>query len=300
MTQESEKTSLNDLPQVYDTSFKDWVSQQPSTILPVLLPGARYEATLDVETILPVMRMDKAFKILYHGKEYLLDLEFRVKEDTKLKSRLLVYNSVLYHKHNLPVITIVVYPFRVVKAISPLHIPKILTFRFKILALFELNAEDFVRRHHACMYPLLPAMENVRVELMDRVLRELVELYQDDEATLSQQIIWLKLLLERTGTVTDLEKERIRGRLNMFEQLFEESPMIQEMRQQSLEKGEMRALQRTLVNLVRVKYPDLAELVQQQADHFSEPEPLELLIQQVGTASDVSIVRKLLESSAQQ
>jgi hypothetical protein len=53
-----------------------------------------------------------------------------------------------------------------------------------------------------------------------------VELYRDDEVTLSQQIVWLKLLLERTGTVSDLEKERIKGRLTMFDHLWEENALL--------------------------------------------------------------------------
>ncbi len=300
MTQDPEKPSLNELPQVYDATFKDWISQQAPTILPVLLPGARYEETLDIEIIRPPMRVDKVFKILYDGKEQILHLEFEVKYDSQLKSRLLVYNASLYRKHRLPVITIVVYPFSVVKAVPPLHIPEILTFHFKTLALFELDAEDFVRQHHASMYPLLPTMNNVRLDLIEQVLQELTELYCNDDVTLSQQIVWLKLLLERTDTVTGIEKEQMKERLSMFDQLFEESPMIQKLRQQyleqGLEQGEMRALQRMLVNVVRKRYPDLAEFAQQQASHFNKPDALELLIEKVMTAPNASTAHWLLES----
>jgi hypothetical protein len=90
----------------------------------------------------------------------------------------------------------------------------------------------------------------------------------------------------------------------MFDQLFEESPMLQKMREQSreqgFEQGEMRALQRTLVIVVRARYPDLAELAQQQAGHFDKPDALDLLIQKVVTAPDASTVRWLLESDTQQ
>ena len=82
----------------------------------------------------------------------------------------------------------------------------------------------------------------------------------------------------------------------MFDQLFEESPMIQKIREQS----EMNALRRMLVNVVRVRYPDLAEFAQQQVSHFDKPDALELLIEQVVTAPDASTVRWLLESDTQQ
>jgi len=300
VTQDPQKPSLNDLPQVYDTTFKDWISQQTPAILPVLLPGARYEATLDVEIILPVMRVDKVFKILYHGKEQILHLEFQAGYDSQLKSRLSVYNAVLYHKHGLPVITIVVYPFKVTKAVSPLRVPKILTFHFKTLALFELDAEDLVRQHRTAMYPIVPTMQNVHANLIDQIIQELEELYRDDEVTLSQQIVWLKLLLERTDTIPSIEeKERIEKRLSMFDQLFEESPMIQKLRQQSFEQGEIHALRRILVSVTRTRYPDLAEFAQQQASHFDNSGALELLVQQVATAPDAGTVRWLLASDTE-
>ena len=82
---------------------------------------------------------------MYHGAEHILHLEFQTGFDRQLVARLLIYNAGLYHDHHLPVITIVMYPFRVKKAVSPLSIKsieeEILTFHFKTLALFELDAE---------------------------------------------------------------------------------------------------------------------------------------------------------------
>src|SRR5439155_18661482 len=65
--------------------------------------------------------------------------------------------------------------------------------------------------------------------------------------------------------------------------------------QEGLQEG-LRALQRSLVTVVRVRYPDLAELAQQQAKHIDNPGALELLIQQVVTAPDAGTARWLLES----
>ena len=74
-------------------------------------------------------------------------------------------------------------------------------------------------------------------DLIDQIMQELVELYRDDEVTLSQQFVLIQLPLERSSTLTRVEKEQIKGRLTMFEQLFEESPMIQEMRAQYIMRG---------------------------------------------------------------
>jgi flagellar biosynthesis/type III secretory pathway protein FliH len=98
----------------------------------------------------------------------------------------------------------------------------------------------------------------------------------------------------------------------MYDQLFEESPMIQKMReeylskgyqegrQEGLQEGEMLALRRMLVNHVQKRYPDLVELAQQQAIRFNNPETLEMLFQQLINAPNASTAHWLLESATQQ
>ena len=303
MTQDPQKTSSNQQYQVYDSSFKEWIAQQAGGIVPVLLPGAVYEETVTIELVRPTMRADKAFRIWYQGEEHILHLEFESRYDNQLKSRLLVYNAILYRDHHLPVLTIVLYPFRTTMAKSPLRIlsqkKPLLTFVFQKLPLFKLDSEDIVRQHHACMYPLVPTMKNVDANLMDQIMRELVELYHDDEVTLSQQYVLIQLLLERTTTISRIKKEQIKGRLTMFEQLFEESPMIQKMRKQYFTQGKVTGLQELLVNVVRARYPDLEELAQQRTSHFDKADELDMLIQKLVSAPDASTVRRLLESEAE-
>jgi len=110
------------------------------------------------------MRADKVFKVIYNSEEAILEIEFEAGTDSDLPSRLLIYNAVLHQEHQLPVITIVVYPFRVTIAKSPLQVSigesSILTFHFEVLPLVQLDAEQFVRKNVVCMYPLLPTMQS--------------------------------------------------------------------------------------------------------------------------------------------
>src|SRR5205823_12334366 len=102
--------------QQYDTTFKDWIRTVAREVLPVLLPGAVYEETLDVEAIKPTMRMDKVFKAVFPErlteKENIIDIEFQTSYDPDLAARLLVYNAILYYENRLPVISLVIYPFK--------------------------------------------------------------------------------------------------------------------------------------------------------------------------------------------
>jgi len=88
----------------------------------------------------------------------------------------------------------------------------------------------------------------------------------------------------------------------MYDQLWEESPTIQKMRQEYLIKGrqqalleEIQGLQDMLVDFVRVKYPDLVELAQQRASHFDNPKVSRSLIHQVTVAANADMVHQLLE-----
>ena len=309
MTQEPPEDSTKKQFQIYDSSLKVWISQQASTILPLLLPGTTYEDTLNVELVPPAMRVDKVFKVLYHGEEHVLDVEFESGRDSKLKSRLLVYNAKLYHEHGLPVLTIVMYPFRTPVAKSPLCIlsrkKPILTFHFKTLPLFRLNAEEIVRQQHTCMYPLIPAMQNVDANLMYHIVQALTEIYRDDKETLHQQYTCIQVLLSRTGTITREEKVKIKERLHMFQELFDGSPLIQEIRKvshdQGLEEGirqerqeSIQNLQTLIVKAVQDKYPFLSEYARKQVIHFNSPEDLNSVILKIMHTSSPNTIRDIL------
>ena len=153
------------------------------------------------------------------------------------------------------------------------------------------------------MYPLLPTMKGVHVELMAQVMQELKELYRDDEVSLTQQYTWMMLLLERTDTIGSLEKEKIQEYFTMFDQLWDESPRVKKMKEQVRvqvrEQTRRETLQQALVSLVHARFPDLTEFAQQQVEAFNEPAALDLLIQKIATAPDAKTARWLLDSSAE-
>ncbi len=86
----------------------------------------------------------------------------------------------------------------------------------------------------------------------------------------------------------------------MFEQLFDESPTIQKIREQYLvkgiQKGRLLALQDLLVNSVQGRYPELTALARTSASRYDQLDVLELLIQQVMIAPNANAVRSLPEA----
>jgi hypothetical protein len=80
----------------------------------------------------------------------------------------------------------------------------------------------------------------------------------------------------------------------MYNNLWDQSPIIQRMKAQSEAKGEVKALQKTIVNLVSARFPHLADLAQQRATQLNNVEKLDKLIIQISKVPDEANMRLLL------
>lgn len=298
----TQRTQRTKQPQGYDSSLKDLIEQQAPAILPVLLPGVVYEGTLNVDLIRSAMRGDKVYRVKYQAEEHILHLEFESGADSDMTSRLLAYNSMLYRDHRVPVISMIIYPFRVKMAESPLRIisklRELLTFHFLTVPLFSLDAERYVREHCVSMYPLLPTMQGANAALLKQAMDELAMLYREDEITLAQQFIWMQLLLARTDTISAEEKSKIQEQLNMYDRLWEDNPRVKKIRADSKAEGkaegEIATLQKMLVHIVSLRFPALTELVQQRVKQLNKPEELDRLVEQAAIAPDEATARRQL------
>ena len=268
-------------------------------ILSVLVPGLTLEDTRDIEIIKPTMRVDKVFRVRYRGEECILHVEFESASDPHILSRLLVYNAVLYHDYHLPVISLIIYPFRTTMAKSPLIITqgqeKLITFHFLTLPFFAMDAEQMVRDHVVCMYPMLPTMRGANQQVIEQAMDELAKLYREDEVTLSQQFVWMTLLLDRADTIPPQEKQEIRRRLTMYDPLWEENSRVKQDRAESRAKGIAEGLQEAVVTTVEVRFPPLTELAQQKVAQITKPDALKLLLKGISAAPDEAAARLLLE-----
>lgn len=80
----------------------------------------------------------------------------------------------------------------------------------------------------------------------------------------------------------------------MYDSLLEQDPFAEEMRV----KGEVRGLQRAILNLVKKHFPVLTELAQQRVTRITRLEELDQLLEQVADASDEATVRQVLTQQA--
>jgi uncharacterized protein YcaQ len=166
----------------------------------------------------------------------------------------------------------------------------ITTFHFRILPLFLLNAQDYIREHITCMYPLLPTMQGITHELLLTAMKEMEQVYKDDNDTLSDFFAYMVVLLERVETIAPLEKARMKEVLNMYSTWWDESPIIQHER--AISKVE--TLRNAIVKGVSVRFPHLTDLARKRVTQISDFDKLDELLAQLFTAPDEAAARSLL------
>ena len=142
-------------------------------------------------------------------------------------------------------------------------------------------------------------MQGLNVALLHQAMEEMIEFYRDDQGTLGEQFLSMLVLLERSETIPEEGKSIMRKRLKMFDQIWEESPIIQEIcagsEQKGEQKGKILTLQNMLIDVVESKYPELMDLARQQAVRIMEPDVLNILIKRLLRINDAETAQKLLE-----
>ena len=288
--------------QPYDSTLKSLLEDQAGEIIPYLVEGAEHEKELSGEALKPPLRADRVFLVRYQEKQHILHIELETGPDSEIAYRLLEYYGILLKKHKKPIISAVLYPFRTSLPESPLRVMSdqeaVLVFHFRVIAFWKLEAQDYLNKHAVSMYALLPTMHAADYTVLSRALDEMKEYYTGRERKLATQLLWFGTFLQRTDTASLEDKLRIEEKMDQFDSLLEQNPYVQKKKEEGREEGEIKALQRSVVNIVRKRFPALADLAQQQVAQINKPDVLDYLIAQVSTAPDENVVRFLLSPSA--
>jgi hypothetical protein len=177
-----------------------------------------------------------------------------------------------------------------------------LVFHFDVLPLWEQKAEDYLEAYAVMMYALLPTMQGANEELLQEAIDEMVEYYRDDITKLSNELLWMGILLERTTIVSLKDKERIAARLSMYDHLLESSSKIKKIRAESEAKGRVEGrvegqteeLREAIVSFVKARFPSLVPLAQKRVAQLKKPATLRSLRESVYVAPDEAAMRALL------
>jgi hypothetical protein len=295
------------MSQPYDSSIKAILSEDAEDIVPYLLPGATIVQSLNIEVLRPPLRADRVYQISYQNTDHILHLEFQVDDDKEMPHRLLCYHAILWKELKKPVISMVIYLFPTKSKIPrpPLRewsgSKEILSFQYQLLEFWTIDARQYVQEHVVCMYTMLAMMKNADVPLLWQAIDELVEYYRRDEAKLARRLLWFRTFLARATTMKREEKRQVEERLDVFDKLLEDSPFVQ--KQKALAKaqgeaqGELSTSQRILRDMLKKRYPALAEQMQTRIEQMRQPETLHDIILQLPEILDEQQAYSLLDGA---
>lgn len=81
------------------------------------------------------------------------------------------------------------------------------------------------------------------------------EQQQPDDTRLSRELLCFRILLQRATTVPIEDKQQLKERLMMFNDLFEDDPFIQEKKAEGRAEGKAKGLQTAVVTIVEGRFP---------------------------------------------
>ena len=102
--------------QPYDSTLKGLLEAEADGIIPYLVPGVRLkgsprQAECNVELNRTTLSADKVYWAFYKDVTVLLHTELQVKPSVAFCRRILAYNGSLHNEFEVPVLSLVVYPF---------------------------------------------------------------------------------------------------------------------------------------------------------------------------------------------
>ena len=230
--------------------FKALFGEQSEEIISCLLPGSHRpegvpQNELNVELNRNTLAIDIGRHIVYEEEDVTFSLEVQSGPDDDLLPRMHEYALNLYRTYHRPVLSVALLLFKCDVPKTPFIMQcggKVRSaFYPVIICMWEKDAREIVEGQQRCLYSLLPAMKNATVELLTRAVNEMHE--YDSHSRFVRHFIWFNIMLGRTTTILQEDKQKITEALEMQYPgfaLFREDPVIHGMILEGECKGEIK------------------------------------------------------------
>ena len=286
--------------QLYDRALKSLLGDEAAEILPQLIEDVVLIDEQNIEIDRSTLKADLVYNVLRKDEPRILNLELQTGYDKNMPIRLLKYHVGLHDKHKLPVISVVMYLFNTTIPESP-YMEKdgdeiILTFHFRVLQLWTLDARHFVQNRIIAMYTLLPAMKNVNATLLIEAINEFKTRYTSSQ--FGEHLARFKTILERSKTISEQEKKIVEEHVKEYNSLLEESPFFQNLVRQKNIETNLRTAQQIVTTFLDARFPDLIEFAQQRVTLVRDIDSLNQLVKQLAIAPNEMVVKELLDKFA--
>jgi len=118
-------------------------------------------------------------------------------------------------------------------------------------------------------------------------------------AELGHHLVRFRTILRRSKSLSEQEKQKVEAHLRTYDSLLDQDPYFQEEkdleRKLGLNEG-IQAFQRTIVEIVKSRFPALTELAQQRVAQIQELDDLQQLNIQLSTARNQTAARRILKN----
>src|SRR5947209_4818191 len=264
-------------------------------MVPELVPGARFIEEKSNELTRLNLRAVIVYLIEYHGELRILNMELQTDAEKHMAFRMLVYHLELYDKYQLPVISVVLYPFEtsIPEPVFQTEASNKTRIRFDhdVLCLWTIEAEPFLSRRLVSMYTLLPAMKGITASMLVQAIAEMEQAYTGEH--LKRHLRRFRTILRRSRTLSAQDKQIVEDRMRSYDSLLESDPEFQ----QKMAEIKLESKREAVIELVEARFPALLEIAQQQVVRLAKLDALSILHKQIGLASDEAIARWLLNTS---
>ncbi len=282
--------------QPYDRALKSLMEDHAAEMVPELVPGARFIEEKNNELTRLNLRADIVYLIEYHGELRILNMELQTDVEKNMAFRMLVYHLELYDKYELPVISVVLYPFETsipepvfqTEASSKTRI----RFDHDVLCLWTIDAEPFLQRRIISMYTLLPAMKGITAPMLVQAIAEMEQAYTGEH--LKRHLRRFRTILRRSRTLTEQDKQLVEAKMRSYDSLLESDPEFQQRIAEAIIEGQ----QNLVLGLVADRFPALAETARQKIVRLTKQELLMQLNKQIALAPDENTARWVLDTFA--
>ncbi len=280
----------------WDESMRKLLRIDPQAFVDLVLPQAQYVKLRSEQLKAWNLEVDALVEVVVENEPMLTHYEFQTYNDPTMPERLLRYNVLARSEYNLPVLSCVIYLLKdgTVKQ-PPLSwdIPtrkNMLQFEYETIEMGELTPQDILKTGQAVLLPLLPLTKGGATrEVVDTMFTRLAPIHSQD--------------LEHAGftlafhTFTRLHSDNLEWLKERYRTMFDilrDEPVYREILREGRAEGELIALRETVLKIVKVRFPKLLELAQQQIEIDNDVQKLKKLRDGIIEAVDVREAEKSL------
>jgi hypothetical protein len=293
--------------QPYDNALKALMEDHAVEVIPEFIPEAAVVIEQSNEIKRENLRADLVYLIHYRNQLHVLDMELQTDKDSNMPARMLRYHVDLHLAYSLPVISVVLYLFETSIPTSPYREEsgdeELLTMHYRVIALWTLDAQEYVKKRIIGMYTFLPGMKGATASLLKQAIEEMKERYRQPRV-LARHLARFKTILHRSRTLSEEDKQKVENYMQVYDSLIDQDPYFQqrlankaeEMAAKRAAEKELQVLHQVALDAVEDRYPSLLELAHEKIVSTRQADVLRLLVRQINKAPDEKTARWLLDT----